>query len=67
MIKVTSVEPESIAQALGLQAGTELLSVNGRELESGPAPAISAINAAFTRPTGGSSKAVNMACSRAGA
>jgi len=33
MIKVTSVEPESIAEALGLQAGTELLSVNGRELD----------------------------------
>jgi putative radical SAM enzyme (TIGR03279 family) len=33
MIRVTAVEPASIAEELGLQAGTELLSVNGRELE----------------------------------
>ncbi len=33
MIKVTAVEPDSIAQELGLKAGTELLSVNGRELD----------------------------------
>ncbi len=33
MIKVTAVEPESIAEELGLRPGTELLSVNGRELE----------------------------------
>ena len=33
MIRVTGVEPESIADEMGLQTGTELLSVNGRELE----------------------------------
>ena len=33
MIKVTAVHQESIAEELGLRAGTELLSVNGRELE----------------------------------
>ena len=33
MIKVTAVQPESIAQELGLREGTELLAVNGRELE----------------------------------
>jgi putative radical SAM enzyme (TIGR03279 family) len=33
MIRVTAVQPESIAQELGLREGTELLSVNGRELE----------------------------------
>ena len=33
MIKVTGVEPESMAEEMGLRAGTELLSVNGRELE----------------------------------
>ena len=33
MIRVTSVHPDSIAAELGLQQGTELLSVNGRELE----------------------------------
>lgn len=33
MIKVTAVEPESIAEELGLQPGTELLSVDGRELD----------------------------------
>ncbi|MGE5232198.1 MAG: PDZ domain-containing protein, partial [Deltaproteobacteria bacterium] len=33
MIKVTAVEPDSIAEELGLKAGTELLSVNGRELD----------------------------------
>jgi putative radical SAM enzyme (TIGR03279 family) len=33
MIKVTAVEPDSIAEVLGLQAGTELISVNGRELD----------------------------------
>lgn len=33
MIKVTSVEPESIAQELGLLPGTELLSVDGRQLD----------------------------------
>jgi len=33
VIKVTAVHPGSIAAELGLQAGTELLSVNGRELE----------------------------------
>jgi putative radical SAM enzyme (TIGR03279 family) len=33
MIKVTAVEPGSIADELGLRAGTELVSVNGRELE----------------------------------
>jgi putative radical SAM enzyme (TIGR03279 family) len=33
MIKVTAVEPDSIAEELGLRPGTELLRVNGRELE----------------------------------
>jgi putative radical SAM enzyme (TIGR03279 family) len=33
MIRVTAVQPESIAEELGLRAGTELLRVDGRELE----------------------------------
>jgi putative radical SAM enzyme (TIGR03279 family) len=33
MIRVTGVEPGSIGEELGLQAGTELLSIDGRELE----------------------------------
>ena len=33
MIKVTSVYPDSLAKELGLQVGTELISVNGRNLE----------------------------------
>ena len=33
MIRVTAVQPESIAQELGLTVGTELLEVNGRALE----------------------------------
>src|SRR5512144_1408111 len=33
MIKVTGVAAESIAEELGLQVGTELLAINGRELE----------------------------------
>jgi putative radical SAM enzyme (TIGR03279 family) len=33
MIRVTAVHPNSIAAELGLREGTELLSVNGRELE----------------------------------
>jgi putative radical SAM enzyme (TIGR03279 family) len=33
MIKVAAVAPHSIAEEIGLQAGTELLSVDGRELE----------------------------------
>ncbi len=33
MIKVTAVEPESIAEELGLLPGTELLSVDGRQLD----------------------------------
>ena len=33
MIRVTAVYPDSIAAELGLQDGTELVSVNGRELE----------------------------------
>jgi putative radical SAM enzyme (TIGR03279 family) len=33
MIKVTAVQPESIGEELGLGPGTELVSVNGRELE----------------------------------
>jgi putative radical SAM enzyme (TIGR03279 family) len=33
MIRVTAVHPHSIANELGLCAGTELLAVNGRELE----------------------------------
>jgi putative radical SAM enzyme (TIGR03279 family) len=33
VLKVTSVYPDSIAAELGLQEGTQLLTVNGRELE----------------------------------
>jgi putative radical SAM enzyme (TIGR03279 family) len=33
MIKVTAVQPGSIADEIGLRPGTELLTVNGRELE----------------------------------
>ena len=33
MIRVTAVHPDTIAAELGLRAGTELLAVNGRELE----------------------------------
>jgi putative radical SAM enzyme (TIGR03279 family) len=33
MIRVTAVHPESIAAELGLREGTELLSVNGRQLD----------------------------------
>src|SRR3954467_5021499 len=33
MIRVTAVHPDSIAAELGLREGTELLSVNGRELD----------------------------------
>ena len=33
MIRVTAVHPDSIAAELGLQEGTQLISVNGRELE----------------------------------
>lgn len=33
MIKVTAVSPGSIAEELGIRSGTELLSVNGKELE----------------------------------
>jgi putative radical SAM enzyme (TIGR03279 family) len=33
MIRVTAVYPDSIAAELGLEEGTELLAVNGRELE----------------------------------
>ena len=33
MIRVTGVQPESIAAELGLRKGSELLSVNGRELD----------------------------------
>ena len=33
MIRVTAVEPQSMAEEMGLRSGTELLSVNGRELE----------------------------------
>jgi putative radical SAM enzyme (TIGR03279 family) len=33
MIKVTAVQAESIAEELGLQPGSQLVSVNGRELE----------------------------------
>lgn len=33
MIRVTAVQPDSIASELGLREGTELLSVGGRELE----------------------------------
>ena len=33
MIRVSAVQPESIAEEMGLAVGTELISVNGRELE----------------------------------
>ena len=33
MIRVTAVQPNSIAEELGLREGSELLAVNGRELE----------------------------------
>ncbi len=33
MLKVTNVAPESLGAELGLQVGTELVSVNGREIE----------------------------------
>jgi len=33
MIKVTQVQPGSIAEELGLRPGTELISVNGREID----------------------------------
>ncbi|HEX2251270.1 MAG TPA: DUF512 domain-containing protein [Gemmatimonadales bacterium] len=33
MIRVSSVQPDSLAAELGLREGTELLSVNGRELQ----------------------------------
>ena len=33
MIRVTAVRPDTIAAELGLREGTQLLSVNGRELE----------------------------------
>jgi putative radical SAM enzyme (TIGR03279 family) len=33
MIRVTAIQPGSIAEELGLQKGTELLGVNGRELD----------------------------------
>jgi putative radical SAM enzyme (TIGR03279 family) len=33
MIRVTAVHPDSIAEELGLQVGSELVSVNGRELQ----------------------------------
>lgn len=33
MLKVTAVAPDSLGSELGLQVGTELLSVNGREVE----------------------------------
>jgi len=33
MLKVTAVSPESLGAELGLQNGTELLTVNGREIE----------------------------------
>lgn len=33
MVRVTAVQPESIAEAIGLEPGTELLSVNGRALD----------------------------------
>jgi putative radical SAM enzyme (TIGR03279 family) len=33
MIKVTAIQPDSIAEALGLTPGSQLVSVNGRELE----------------------------------
>jgi putative radical SAM enzyme (TIGR03279 family) len=33
MIKVTSVQPDSIAEELGLKPGTEVVAVNGREVD----------------------------------
>ena len=33
MIRVQSVEPGTIGEELGLRTGTELLTVNGRELD----------------------------------
>jgi putative radical SAM enzyme (TIGR03279 family) len=33
MIRVTAVQPNSIAEQLGLRAGTDLLAINGRELD----------------------------------
>jgi putative radical SAM enzyme (TIGR03279 family) len=33
MLKITAVTPESLGSELGLQVGTELLTVNGREVE----------------------------------
>jgi putative radical SAM enzyme (TIGR03279 family) len=33
MIRVSAVQPDSMAQEMGLAVGTELISVNGRELE----------------------------------
>lgn len=33
MLKVTAIAPDSVGAELGLQIGTELLSVNGREIE----------------------------------
>jgi putative radical SAM enzyme (TIGR03279 family) len=33
MIRVTAVQPDSIASELGLKEGTQLLSINGRELD----------------------------------
>jgi len=33
MVRVTAVQPESIADAVGIEPGTELLAVNGRPLE----------------------------------
>jgi putative radical SAM enzyme (TIGR03279 family) len=33
MIRVTAIQPGSIAEELGLRTGTELLAVNGRELD----------------------------------
>ena len=33
MIRVTAVQPDSIASELGLREGTQLLSINGRELD----------------------------------
>ena len=33
MVKVAHIQPESIASELGIEVGTELVSVNGRALE----------------------------------
>ncbi len=33
MVRVTAIQPESIAEAIGIEPGTELLAVNGRPLE----------------------------------